>query len=283
VDPRPKGRHKRFNAALIERLASLSQGSPAQVYLQSLQSLGAAPLKDVTQRAGLEAQAAQSAVQDLLDQDQLVVLEERGQTLLAGGDQLVTSRAGWENLSAALLGAVEQYHRENPLRRGMPREELKSRAKVAPRVFTAALHKLVAAGLLVEAGPLVSRPGFEIRFTAQQERSARSLLERFAAAPYAPPSVKECLAEAGEDVYTALVEMDTLVQLTPEVVFRREDYERMLAELRELFKEHGTLTAAQVRDHFNTSRRYVLALLEYLDSIGVTVRQGDERRLRPNR
>jgi hypothetical protein len=35
-----------------------------------------------------------------------------------------------------------------------------------------------------------------------------------------------------------------------------------------------------VRDHFNTSRRYVLALLEHLDATGVTVREGDARRLR---
>jgi selenocysteine-specific elongation factor len=40
------------------------------------------------------------------------------------------------------------------------------------------------------------------------------------------------------------------------------------------------VTAAEVRDHFNTSRRYVLALLEHLDATGVTVRDGDVRRLK---
>jgi selenocysteine-specific elongation factor len=283
LDPRPKGRHKRFSAGVIERLASLSQGSPAQVYLQSLQALGAASLKDVTKRSGLEAEAARQAIEELLDQGQLVLLEELPQPLRVEGDQLVTSRAGWENLSAALLKEVERYHRGSPLRPGMPREELKSRVKVAPRVFTAALRKLVSAGQIKEAGPLVSLPGFEIRFSPQQEKSAQTLLERFAAAPYAPPSVKETTAEVGEDVYAALVEMKRLVQISPEVVFRSEDYERMRVELDVLFKAQGTLTAAQVRDHFNTSRRYVLALLEHLDSIGVTVREGDVRRLKVSR
>jgi selenocysteine-specific elongation factor len=67
------------------------------------------------------------------------------------------------------------------------------------------------------------------------------------------------------------------------VVFRKEDYKRMLEEVRELFEANGTLTAAQVRDHFNTSRRYVLAFLEHMDSAGITVRSGDVRRLRGNR
>jgi selenocysteine-specific elongation factor len=110
-----------------------------------------------------------------------------------------------------------------------------------------------------------------------------ALLGRFAAAPFSPPSVKEAQAEAGEDVYNALVELGKLVPVSTEVVFRREDYERMVAESAELFARHGTLTAAQVRDHFNTSRRYVLAFLEHLDAAGVTAREGDVRRWRGNR
>jgi selenocysteine-specific elongation factor len=54
----------------------------------------------------------------------------------------------------------------------------------------------------------------------------------------------------------------------------------MVAEITGLLEAQDTLSAAQVRDHFNTSRRYVLALLEYLDSIGITVREGDVRRLK---
>jgi len=43
-----------------------------------------------------------------------------------------------------------------------------------------------------------------------------------------------------------------------------------------------TLTVTQVRDHFTTSRKYALALMENLDAIGVTVRDGDARRLKYN-
>ena len=54
----------------------------------------------------------------------------------------------------------------------------------------------------------------------------------------------------------------------------------MVKEVRKLIIAHGPVTAAQVRDHLNTSRRYVLALLEDLDAKGVTVREGDVRRLK---
>jgi selenocysteine-specific elongation factor len=63
------------------------------------------------------------------------------------------------------------------------------------------------------------------------------------------------------------------------VVFRKQDYDLMVSEIMDLLKSRGTITAAEVRDHFNTSRRYVLALLEHLDTRGITEREGDIRRL----
>jgi selenocysteine-specific elongation factor len=49
-----------------------------------------------------------------------------------------------------------------------------------------------------------------------------------------------------------------------------------------LIGDQGGITVAQARDYFKTSRRYVLALLEYMDAQGVTVRDGDVRRLKGN-
>jgi selenocysteine-specific elongation factor len=135
-------------------------------------------------------------------------------------------------------------------------------------------------GKIQEAGPVVMLPGHSIRFTPQQEKTIQQLMNRFAASPYSPPTVKECQQEVGEEVMTALVDLERLIAVAPDVVFRKEDYDRMVGDVRRLIQQNGTLTVAQARDHFNTSRRYVLAFLEHLDAIGVTTRQGDERKLK---
>jgi selenocysteine-specific elongation factor len=77
-----------------------------------------------------------------------------------------------------------------------------------------------------------------------------------------------------------MVEVGWLVPVPPDVVFRKQDYELMIAEIIKLLNQKQTITAGEVRDHFNTTRRYVLALLEYMDSQGITVREGDARRLK---
>jgi selenocysteine-specific elongation factor len=105
------------------------------------------------------------------------------------------------------------------------------------------------------------------------------LLERFQESPFSPPSVKECTKAIGADLLAYLLEAGRLVQISPDVVFSTGVYDEMVVEIRKALNHENTITVAKVRDRFNTSRKYALALMEYLDSIGVTVRVGDTRRL----
>jgi selenocysteine-specific elongation factor len=57
-------------------------------------------------------------------------------------------------------------------------------------------------------------------------------------------------------------------------------YSAFLDWLRGYLAKNKTVTVAQVRDAFNTSRKYALALLEYTDQQHITRRVGDERVLR---
>jgi selenocysteine-specific elongation factor len=280
VDPNPGRRHKRFAAGLINQLESLAEGTPADILIQALAAMGAAPLREVTIRSNLKENDAQKALEELMSRREIVILEAGKGEVHADGHILVTTKGYWEQLSLKTLEIVSDYHQTYPLRRGMPKEELKSRLKLSSRLFSGLTQKLIQQKKLQENGPLILYPDHEIRFSPQQDKIVRSLLNQFAASPFSPPSVKDAKSQVGEDVYDAMVDLELLVPVSSEVVFRREDYIQMVAEVKDLLNKNGTLSAAQVRDHFQTSRRYVLAFLEHLDEIGVTIREGDVRRLK---
>ena len=282
VDPHPKGRHKRFSAGTLKRLEALVKGTPADILRQSLISLGAAPLKDVVAQSQLDNAAIASALDELLSNGQLVYLETSANEVIGRiqSNDLVISKEYWGQLSSTAVHEVDTYHHDHPLRKGMPREELKSRLMVSQRLFNASINKLVAQGPLQEEGPLVFRLDHAIVFNTEQKVAVDDLFARFAESPYSPPSVKECLAEVGDDVYHALIDQGLLVMLSSEVVFSKEGYDSMVSGVQDLLLERGTIKAAEVRDHFKTSRKYVLALLEHLDAIGVTIREGDSRRMK---
>lgn len=277
VDPNPKSLHKRFSTEVLARLEALIAGTPADILFQALKTLGASPLQEVTSRSNLDPKTAVEAQQELLTSGQMLLLEDEASLT---PQALVTSKGYWDQLTLRCLQEVNAYHTANPLRLGLPREELKSRLKLSPRLFNVMMRRLVQEGKIEEHGPIVLQPGYSVQFSPQQHRLVDELLKRFAASPYSPPTAKDCITDVGEDLYNALLDTQKLIAVPPDVVFRLEDYEHMVNEIRHLLAKQGVISAAEVRDHFNTSRRYALALLEYLDAQGITRREGDVRRLK---
>ena len=277
LDADPRGRHRRKDTAVIERLKALTQGTPVEVLLQAAQALGIAPLRDILRRARLDEVQAQVALQEALGAGQLLLLEN-GEAK-PDSDVLTAHTAVWTGETGRAEREVAAFHQINPLRTGIPREMLKSRLKMSQRVFQAAVKTWVTAGKFLEKGQSLQLPDFQVRFSPQQQARVDALLKQFVAAPYATPSVKECMAAIGEDVYTALVEQGMLVSVSAEVVFRASDYQVMLAGVEQAIQRDGSLSAAQFRDMYNTSRKYALAFLEHLDATGVTIRDGDVRKL----
>ena len=102
----------------------------------------------------------------------------------------------------------------------------------------------------------------------------------FDATPYAPPSVADSMDAVGEDVFLWLVDSGQLVRVSDDVVFSPSGYDALVDGIVAFLNREGTITVAQVRDLFDTSRKYALALLEHLDARRVTRRVGDARVLR---
>jgi selenocysteine-specific elongation factor len=269
VDPQPKARHKRFDKAVLLALETMAQGSPVEVLLQAALALGPAPVKEVITRSRLEGPAAESALKELIDMQQGLLL-----------DDLLIATPQWVLLKANVTIALTNYHQNYPLRRGMPREELKSRLKLAPHLFNLILPKMAAEGVLSEGPKWAALPGHTVRFSPFQQVKVDKLMAQFKTAPFAPPSIKECQAEAGEDIFNALLESGELVAVSAEVVFRKTDYEAMVEKIHQAIGQMGKVTLAEVRDLLQTSRKYVQALLEHLDASGMTVRDGDFRKVR---
>ena len=281
LDPHPKTRHKRFNEMVLNRFESMFAGSPADLLIQASLSLGPASIKDVVIRTQLDAEAASKALDELAAEKRIVLLEDSD--LSSGSDSLVMAASAYESLRSKIEELLRQYHKQFPLRRGMPREELKSKLQVSPRIFNVMIKKLSAEGSILEGGTWVAMSGHEIRFDARQQAVVNKLMSQCASNPFSPPIIKEMQTAAGEEVVAALLDLGELVQVSPDVAFRKSDYDMMVGRIRAHIEQQGQISVAEARDLFNTSRKYILPLMEHLDAIGLTVRDGDFRRLKKAR
>jgi selenocysteine-specific elongation factor len=278
VDHQPKGRHKRFDENILRSLESMSQGTPADVLLEAALALHIASVKEVVARSRLEAANALAALNELLDNRSIIPLEEGSLTVTS--DLLVIARPHWNTLHVEMLQIVESYHAQFPLRRGIPREELKSRLKLSPRAFHAVMTKYLAQNILKDSANFLAKPEHEVRFDQNQQAQVEKVMQKFEQNPYSPPGAKDLQAEIDEEIQNALIESGQLVAVSPDVLFRKQDYDLMVNRIMKEIQHKGSVTLGEVRDLFNTSRKYAQALLEYLDAAGVTVRTGDIRILK---
>ncbi|MFQ5611279.1 MAG: selenocysteine-specific translation elongation factor [Anaerolineae bacterium] len=285
VDPLPRRRHRRFRRQVLARLETLASGTPADLLLETLDREGPQPVRQLIANSPFSPEGATAALRQLLETGDAFALSARlspNAENLAASKEIIASRAGWSALFGRLASTLSDYHHRYPLRAGMPRGEMKSRLKLETRLFNEIIAYAARNGALALTETHVRLPDYVVEYTPAQQQAVEALLARFKKAPYNTPSYKDCLLALGgdEELLGSLVESGVLLRLNPDVLLLGSTFDEFLAWLREFIERNGSITVAGLRDAFNTSRKYALALLEFTDAQGITRRQGDERVLR---
>lgn len=261
VDAHPK-RHRRFHAPTLDALEALARGSPAQALLAALRRIEPATLDALAGELDASPAGLRSAADELVRDGRLIAL----------GEALITADA-FAALTQRARTTFEVYYNEHPLRRGIAKEELRSRLRLDERVLAAALERWAAAGVLAEDGGSLALAGRSVALSAAQQSEAEAYLAALAATPYAPPTDRP----VARDLLSYLEDAGRVVAVGDGVLFAAEAYRAMVERITGHLHREGTITLAQTRDMFGTTRKYAQALLEHLDRQRVTRRVGDER------
>jgi selenocysteine-specific elongation factor len=260
-------RHRRFRPAIIRSLKLRGEGVVEDVVIATLEMNQPLELEQLLVQCNLSADEARRVVDGLMEQRKVVSIGQ-------GDNSLLFTGSGWERLAKKAEVLVENYHRKFHTRPGMPKGELSSKLRLAPH--SAALQRLFDDGILVEEGAAVRLPSYEVQLTREQQAKIDTFLHALNQHPYSPPG--ELTLEP--DLLNLLIERHQVVKVSDGVVFSMPVYNEMVDKVIAYAKAQGKVTLAEVRDMFGTSRKYAMALLEYMDEKKLTRRVGDERVLR---
>jgi selenocysteine-specific elongation factor len=168
--------------------------------------------------------------------------------------------------------AVQQFHQENPLRRGMPRASLAGHVGLTLPLLEALI---AAAPGLVDDGTVIRDEAFATRLDpADQERweAARARLHE---AGFAAPRCGDL--GLGEELVHALTRNEDLTRVSDDLVYLPETLDDLTERTRAL---PDGFTVADFRDRMGITRKHAVPLLEWLDRSGITQRKGDQRTVR---
>jgi selenocysteine-specific elongation factor len=214
---------------------------------------------------------------------QLAAAAGHGRIFRAG--DLVVDGPAFLELQPAIVGAVEDFQKKNPLVGGIAKEELRERVGAIGEVFEAALGWLLREKKIEVTGEMVRMPGRGVALKDEEAESKRTIEDAFASAGLEVPALQAVIAGLKVDrtraqkIVTLMLREKVLIKVSDDLVFHRNALQDLRGKLATHKLKSSKIDVAQFKALTGVTRKYAIPLLEYLDRERVTKRSGDAREI----
>jgi selenocysteine-specific elongation factor len=158
--------------------------------------------------------------------------------------------------------------------------------ELSPKLYRALLDALVADGIIARGDSTLRLPSHRVSLRREEEELATRAEALIAAGGVTPPDLKQVEGALAvprrrlEPILQQLERQERVVKVSTDLYFGAAAVAQARQLLRDYAVAHGDITAATFRDLLGASRKFSIALLDYFDRTGFTLRVGDVRRLR---
>ncbi|MBK5242759.1 selenocysteine-specific translation elongation factor [Clostridium sp.] len=271
---------KRFEQKYIEDLKIKESGETENILENTLSKLSG-NYPDVTiilKALGKNEQDIEEKLQTLVEDNRIIRLTALDKTIYIHKNFI---RQKIDDIEKILL----VYHNENPLKAGMPKEEIKNKIfgkNIKQKTYDEILMLLHTRNVIKIHEKNVSLYDFRIQYTSEQEKLRNTIMKAYHEGCYNTPKYND-LATSEKDkknfkmVFDSLMDNGELIKIAEDCIFTKEHYENSKQIVYNYIKENASISASTARDVFNTSRKFSVALLEHFDGIKLTKRVENDR------
>lgn len=263
LDANPK-KHSRFNEEILEKLKVQLEGNTTDLIANYL----------------LSHTDYLNSKENILKELQLPKEEaEESLTQLVENTTIYETKLGYihkkkyDEVLEKLKKLLSDYHNRYKLKVGIPKIEVLSKFKISQKEMLELLDLFILNNEIRLEGNLVAEKDFVVNYDkkqlAEKERIEKALLD----GGFTPPSVKELTN--GEKPKVELLESlidNTVVRLDADLVLHEKVFKDAVQKVEAHCKKNNKIGLAEFRDMTGSSRKYSMAILEYIDKIGVTRR-----------
>jgi len=247
--------------------------------LGAIEAAGLAPLDSAHIAAALNVVLAKA-------QDEIDELVAAGSVVALSKPSAYVSRAANDRAFERAARLLEERRRRASWVLGASASDIAHDLAIPEPLAARLLAAWHDDGRLALTGRFWHLPDASVTLTGEQRDFFLRELREDAANPLVPTSFDSLMDRSRAaridglpEAIETLLATGALVRIGDDV-YRRAQIQRARALLADVLKDGAGATMAQVRDAFGTSRRYALPLMEYFDGVGLTIRDGDIRRLR---
>ncbi|MBU0544755.1 MAG: selenocysteine-specific translation elongation factor [Proteobacteria bacterium] len=281
LNPIPQ-KHKRFKPEVTDGLKNLSSLIPEELIAYNVSEAGyrGATFSDLKIMTNITEKQLDSNLQNLLSRKSVALIDKE--------NRLYLHQTSLEKLKKEMHDYLDGYHRANPLKAGMPKEELKSKlpAFLNPKLFNLILNQMIKDKGVAVDGDSVRLEGYKVSLGEDQSGLRKKIMNVYLESGLTPPYFKELSQEFGidparaKDVLMLLVDEGIVMKIKEDLYYHSDNIKGLKNRLVEFLQINGEMTTPQFKEMTGASRKFLIPLLEYFDSKNVTIRIGDIRKLR---
>jgi selenocysteine-specific elongation factor len=278
-------KHRRKDAAEVRRrlrnLVEAGDDKSLQIklFLETANENGAR-LTDLQARTGWRGEILRSALRENIEKKSIIEAES-----------FFIARTPFENLKTKTAAEIENFHRKEPLARGILRETLREKifAHLAPEIFRGVLTNLENEKRVASEKDIVRLASHNTELSADEKILRERLEKTYQTARLEVPKLEDALSEAikntksnretARKIFQLLLNSGELVKSTDEFYFSKTEIDALIKKVKDFAAQSSDrlIDVAKFKDIAGISRKYAIPLLEYFDRERVTRRAGDKR------
>lgn len=281
LNPIPQ-KHKRFKPDVVQGLKGLMTHGPEEIISYHVAEAGyqGTRYSDLLIITSLHEKKLQNIMQDLMSKRTVILADKENRIYIHNNSFNTFKKETYDYLAG--------YHKANPLKTGMSKEELKSKFPgfLNSRIFNMMLNQMIKEKEIVNEENLVRLASHKVSLGKDQTDIKKKILDAYISSGLTPPYFKELAktlniqTQVAKDVLMILMDEGRIVKVKEDLYFHSETVKNLQQRLIEFLKSHKEMTTPQFKELAAVSRKYLIPLIEYFDAQNVTIRVGDIRTLR---
>jgi len=281
LNPTPP-KHKRLKPDIISGLQHLTDDDPEAIIIYHILHSGysGVAFSHLKIMSNLTDKQLDTILQQLLSRRTILQTDKETRIFIhqSAFDELIQKSAEY----------LAKYHESNPLKAGMPKEELRSKFPRLSnsKLFNLVLNQMIKSKQIVQEENTVRLESHRVSLGEDQADVRQKIIKVYHEGGLQPPYFRDVVKHLDadpkrtKDVLMLLVEEGQIIKTKEDLYFHAKAVDELKNRLVDFLKSHGEITTPQFKEMTAASRKYVIPLIEYFDSKNVTLRVGDSRKLR---
>ncbi len=278
-------KHKLFDENVIAGLTKLLDNDMEQTisFFLSLKGYHGLSFSNLRVMTNIPDKKLKSSLQKLLARQDIVQTDKEKQIFVSG--------SFFNDFKEKILDQLAIFHTHNPLKDGMPTQELKSKFQYINdiRFFNILFTKLAKENLVILDKNIIKLSDHKIALQVDQHEVKEKIKKIYENSGLTPPFFRSICQDldidkkTSIDVLNMLIDEKSIIKTKDDLYFNATEISSLEQKLVKFLKTNESMTTPEFKGIAQVSRKFLIPLIEYFDSIKVTIRVGDTRQLRQRR